>query len=368
MLPVTAYLALAAVLGASAQAAGPKCPDGSEPKALTLDRQPVCDEGKEVSSSSGAIAQRTVRIGDVTYKLPDNWVFINAKCADNDAKCKAQTADFLSRYQDAKGGDYKFLNNQNWLQCLSDCPGGSTSSGADLDYCLQSPACLKDIEGTLAKAQTEAKQSADPGKAADKGIESGNKEVSMFLNSGDAGGPPVVAMNDGGSKASPHAGDRVGIDSPSPAPPNEGRDMSGQTLWKQTPEAGSDDGRAPDRDRSGAALGPPAGTGRDRNPGLDYARSGLSGLSGEDQDPWLIGGIVDSSPFLRDRALLASNASATDLRALRQDPALLKAITSQLSGAADDGVSGRQAFDGQSADVKKTDPVRKKECLFGTCK
>jgi hypothetical protein len=95
---------------------------------------------------------------------------------------------------------------------------------------------------------------------------------------------------------------------------------------------------------------------------MDY---GLYGSGDEDDASSISGLMVDNSPFLRDRALLASNA--TDLRALRRDPALIKAITSQLSGYSDEEASGRRAFDGQSSDVKKTDPVRKKECLFNNC-
>ena len=359
-------------LGPAARAEDPpKCPDGSEPKSYTLDRKPVCgDQG--VSASTGTFAQRTVKIGTVTYRLPDNWIFINAKCADNDAACKKSAEAFLSGYKDSAGSDYKFLNNQNWLQCLSDCPGGSTSSGIDLDYCMQTPSCLKDIEGTLAKAQAEAKSSSDPANAAEKGIADGNKEAASFLN--DFVGPPEppkVAVNDRLSMKSIGDGPGTREDPSTTADRGAGKDAGGKTLWTG-PGIGS--GPISGDDRTGRRGGGPAGDGWDgrggdggrksgRNPGMDY---GLFGDGDDEADAASISGLmVDNSPFLRDRALLAKNV--TDLRRLRQDPALIRAISSQLSDPADDGVSGRRAFDGESADVKKTDPVRKKECLFNNC-
>ena len=351
-----------------------KCPDGSEPKSYTLDRQPVCGE-KPLAKPAGddsRFTQRTVKIGTVTYRLPDNWVFINAKCAENDADCRKKAETFLSGYKDASGGEYKFLNNQNWLQCLSDCPGGSTSSGIDLDYCMQTPSCLKDIEGTLAKAQAEAKSSSDPANAAEKGIADGNKEAASFLN--DFIGPPEppkVAVDDRLSMKSTGDGPATRENPPTAAGRGAGKDAGGKTLWTG-PGIGS--GPSSGDERTARRGGGPAGDGWDgrggdggrksvRNPGMDY---GLFGDGGDEADAASISGLmVDNSPFLRDRALLAKNV--TDLRRLRQDPALIRAISSQLSDSADEGVSGRRAFDGESADMKKTDPVRKKECLFNNC-
>jgi hypothetical protein len=341
--------------------------------ALLLVPGPAASAAAVEPAGSGEFAKRTVQIGTVTYRLPDNWVFINAKCPENDPDCRKRAEGFLSQYKDAKDNDYKFLNNQNWLQCLSDCPGGSTSSGIDLDYCMETPSCLKDIAGTLAAAQSEAKQSADPENAAEKGIANGNKEAAGFLQGDDFVGPPEPARLSGDQLAmkSIGGGGSVQDGTSSATPPGVGKDAGGQTLWKQGPGAGTGTGTVDERiSRRG---GGPAGDGwgdrggsgdrrSGRSPGMDY---GLYGSGDEDDASSISGLMVDNSPFLRDRALLASNA--TDLRALRRDPALIKAITSQLSGYSDEEASGRRAFDGQSSDVKKTDPVRKKECLFNNC-
>lgn len=304
------------------------------------------------AGSPAQFVQHSIQIGTATYKLPDNWVFIKTKCAEGDKACQKKAADFLAKYQDSQGNNYSFLSNQNWLQCLSNCPGGSSSSGIDLDYCMQSPSCLKDVQGTLAAAQTAAAKSADPGQAPDQGIATGDKEAASFLNNPQF---MMTSLEQTSRTDSDESGTSGSASKTSTTPSaSQVTDAGGQVVSK----GGSLTGRGPSYPANPPGGGTGSGatsvgiSGAQDNPGLTYARGGFpsnpdSGMSGVTET------IVKSSPFLNDHMsfYLASNATPTDLRALQKVGSdVLNPISQQVMG---DGTSGRTAFDGQATNLPK---------------
>jgi hypothetical protein len=104
---------------------------------------------------------------------------------------------------------------------------------------------------------------------------------------------------------------------------------------------------------SGLGMNPggPSGLGGGQgDSSLAYLREGFSGGQGMGGT---IDGIVKESRFLNDHAsfYLANNTSPTNMHALQTVGAnVLKPISQQIMG---DETSGRSAFDGQSANLKK---------------
>ncbi|MCX5794327.1 MAG: hypothetical protein NTY77_02370 [Elusimicrobia bacterium] len=329
------------------------------------------------AASSSQFEQRSVTIGTVTYTLPDNWVFINTKCKEGDKDykdCQKKASDFLAKYKDSKGNNYSFLNNQNWLQCLSDCPGGSSSSGVDLDYCMGSPDCMKDIQGTLAAAQATAAKSADPQKAPEVGDATGQLQAARFLENPNQVSILSEDMHSNPPPSGPGPARSTSQKTPS-QPPGQKKDAGGLVVSQGGPLGGGGPSNPSDSSNpSDGTMGPGgdlAGSGAAQdNPGLNYLRGGFSGNPNSGMSG-LTDTIVKSSPFLNDHMsfYLASNNTPTNLRALeRVGSDVLNPIARQVLGdsaSGRDGASGRTAFDGQSSNLPKDAKPKCSTNFFG---
>ena len=299
--------------------------------------------GATGADAPGRPAQRSADLGATTYRLPDNWAFINARCADDDKACKAKAVSLVSSIQDSAPHSRLLINSQVRLQCVKDpCLSGRSAASWDFEACAASPGCRTEMERFLSEAQAAAAGSAslDPDQRGEEAITNGNREIAAFLDNKDT------------------AGSSFSILSMTPDQKRSSRDITitaPDTL--SLTNTGSKKGggiTVPDSDSQHKGGS---------DPSLDYARDKLSGPQ-DGQDPGLIGGIVRYSPFLNDHMFVASNTSGTDLSAMRR---VGSDVLNPIHAAFGDGASGRTAFDGQSTDLPKD--VQQRKCgtnFFGS--